>query len=204
MNRHLAVVLAQALTLATMAGCTIYPSAAPPRVMDLAAVSPMPQAERTRPLILRIETPYASDPLGSNRILAKPTPLEFRIYSEVRWRDTAPVVVRDHLVQRFRNARTFTSVITDTNPAEADWTLASELTAFHSEVRSGGVQVILELHAQLIDNKSREIQCAASFQAQEKAVGVTIERVVEAFGRAGETLSKELVTWAGECRRPKP
>lgn len=206
MNRRFAVVLAAVLapSLAALAGCSIYPSLEPPRVMDFAAEVQVPKSGRTHPLSLRVDTPYASDPLGSNRILAKPTPLEFQIYKEVRWRDTAPVVVRDHLVHSFRQAETFTSVITDTNPADADWTLVSELTAFHTETDSEGVQAMIELHGQLVDNRSRETLCASSFEVREEAADTTIERVVEAFGEAGATLSAQMVTWAGECHQPEP
>jgi len=202
-SRTFALVLVPSLIVATVAGCTVYPSLEPPRVMDFSAESPVPKATRTHAFSLRIDTPYASDPLGSNKILAKPTPLEFRIYDGVRWRDTAPVVVRDLLVTSFREAGAFNSVISDTNPADADWTLVSELTAFHTEINVGEVHATIELHGQLVDNRSRKTLCAASFVAREEADNNLIEPVVEAFSAAGKTLSVAVVNWAGDCHQPE-
>lgn len=204
MSRTFTVVLVQSLMLATLAGCTVYPSLEPPRVMDFSGEGTVAPAQQTRPISLRIDTPYASDPLGSNKILAKPTPLEFQVYPEVRWRDTAPVVVRDLLVTRFRDAKAFATVLSDTNPADADWTLVSELTAFHTEINAGEVHAMIELHGQLVDNKSRKTLCSASFVAREEAENGLIEPVVEAFSAAAQTLSVAVVDWAGECHQPEP
>ena len=204
MSRTFAIALVQSMILATMAGCTVYPSLEPPRAMDFSAQVPLPPAQQTRPLILRVDTPYASDPLGSNKILAKPSPLEFQIYEGVRWRDTAPVVVRDFLVKSFREAETFETVISDTNPADADWTLVSELTAFHTEIHTNGVTAMIELHSQLVDNKSRTTLCATSFHAVRGTEDGSIERVVQAFSRAGQALSAAVVDWAGQCHQPQP
>lgn len=202
MSRTFAAVLVPSLILATVAGCTVYPSLEAPRVMDFSAEGTVAPSEQMRAISLRVDTPYASDPLGSNKILAKPTPLEFQIYPEVRWRDTAPIVVRDLLLTSFRDAKAFASVISDTNPADADWTLVSELTAFHTEIDAGEVHAMIELHGQLVDNKSRKTLCAANFVAIEEADNGLIEPVVEAFSAAGQTLSVAVVEWAGQCHQP--
>ncbi|WP_148312708.1 ABC-type transport auxiliary lipoprotein family protein [Marinobacter similis] len=204
MSLRRVVFVANAVLLGTITGCTVYPTLEAPRVMDFAAPSSAIRADQTRPLSLRVDTPYASDPLGTNRILAKPTPLEFQIYPSVRWRDAAPVVMRDLLVETFRHSQGFSSVISDTNPANADWTLVSELTAFHTEYQTEDIQAVIELHGQLVDNQSRKTLCATSFKVQERSESEAIEQVVEAFSRAGQELSESVVRWAGECHQPKP
>ncbi len=204
MSLRRAAFTAKAVFLGMFAGCTVFPNPEPPRVMDFAAPSSEIRANQTRPLSLRVDTPYASDPLGTNRILAKPTPLEFQIYQAVRWRDTAPVIMRDLLVETLRDSQGFSSVISDTNPANADWTLVSELTAFHTEYQADDIQAVIELHGQLVDNQSRKTLCATSFKVQERSESVSIEQVVEAFSRAGQELSESVVRWAGECHQPKP
>jgi cholesterol transport system auxiliary component len=199
-----AAYVATTVFLGTITGCTVFPNLEPPRVMDFAAPSSDIRADQTRPLSLRVDTPYASDPLGTNRILAKPTPLEFQIYPAVRWRDTAPVVMRDLLVETLRESNVFSLVISDTNPANADWTLVSELTAFHTEYQAENIQAVIELHGQLVHNQSRKTLCASSFQVQERSESVAIEQVVEAFSRAGLELSESVVRWAGKCHQPNP
>ena len=204
MSLRRVVFVANAVFLGTITGCTVSPTLEAPRVMDFAAPFSDIRADQTRPLSLRVDTPYASDPLGTNRILAKPTPLEFEIYPAVRWRDTAPIIMRDLLAETLRDSQGFSSVISDTNPANADWTLVSELTAFHTEHKADDVEAVIELHGQLVDNQSRKTLCATSFKVQERSEGEAIEQVVEAFSRAGQELSESVVRWAGECHQPKP
>lgn len=204
MSLKRAVLVANAVFLGLITGCTVFPNLEAPRVMDFAAPSSEIRADGRRQLSLRVDTPYASAPLGTNRILAKPTPLEFQMYPAVRWRDTAPVVMRDLLVDTLRDSEGFGSVISDTNPASADWTLVSELTAFHTEYRTEHIEAVIELHGQLVDNKSRKTLCSTSFKVQDRSVSVAIEQVVEAFSRAGKELSESVVRWAGECHQPRP
>lgn len=191
--------LMMTVLLVTVAGCTVFPTPEPPRVMDFAVPDPTFEARKTRPYSFRVDTPYASDPLNSNRILAKPTPWEFQVYDQVRWRDTIPVIVRDLLVKTIRASHGFENVISDTNPADADWTLVSELSAFHTENDSETVTAVIELHGQVINNRSRITLCSDSFRIEQKVEGAEIEAVVEAFSRAGERLSKTITGWATGC-----
>ena len=204
MSLRRAALAANAMFLGTITGCTVFPNLEPPRVMDFAAPSSGIRADQSRAISLRVDTPYASDPLSTNRILAKPTPLEFQIYPAVRWRDTAPAIVRDLLVGTLRKSEGFSTVISDTNPADADWTLVSELTAFHTEYQEEDSNAVIELHGQLVDNQSRKTLCATSFKVQESLEGQAIEQVVKAFSQAGQKLSKSVVHWAGACHQPKP
>ncbi|MBW4933034.1 ABC-type transport auxiliary lipoprotein family protein [Marinobacter sp. F4206] len=199
MNRRLAVFTLTAGLLASLAGCTVFPNPEPPRVMDFSVPDPTFRARETRPYSFRVDTPYASDPLNGNRILAKPTPWEFQMYDGVRWRDTVPVIVRDLLLRTVRASRGFENVISDTNPADADWTLISELSAFHSENNGQTANVVIELHGQVVNNRSRATLCSDSFRIEQQSNGTSIESVVEAFSLAGERLSKTITQWATKC-----
>ncbi|WP_324123939.1 ABC-type transport auxiliary lipoprotein family protein [Marinobacter sp. F4218] len=185
--------------LTALVGCTVFPTPEPPRVMDFAVPDPTFRAPETRPYSFRVDTPYASDPLSSNRILAKPTPWEFQVYDGVRWRDTVPVIVRDLLVKTIRASGGFENVISDTNPADADWTLVIELSAFHTENNAETVTAVIELHGQVIDNRSRATLCSDSFRIEQPAEGSDIEAVVKAFSQAGERLSQTITEWAARC-----
>ncbi|MBW0146099.1 ABC-type transport auxiliary lipoprotein family protein [Marinobacter arenosus] len=188
-----------ASVLALLSGCTVFPTPEPPRVMDFSVPNPTFRAEETRPYSFRVDTPYASYPMSSNRILAKPTPWEFQVYDGVRWRDTVPVIVRDLLVKTIRASGGFENVISDTNPADADWTLVSELSAFHTENNPETVIAVIALHGQVINNRSRATLCSDSFRIEQPAEGPDIEAVVEAFSLAGERLSQTITEWAARC-----
>lgn len=188
--------------VAFAAGCTVFPNPEPPRVMDLAITEAVPVAEEPVQASLRVDTPYASEPFNGSLILAKPTPQEFRAYEGTRWRDTAPVVIRDTMVSSLRKSGAFTSVITDTNPAEAELTLVTELSAFHSEAPEAGTEVVIELHLQMIHNRSRDSLCARTIRIVEPAAGTSVDQVVEAFGSAGGDLAARVIEWATECDYP--
>ncbi|PPI85424.1 ABC transporter [Marinobacter maroccanus] len=190
------------LGAAVASGCTVFPNPEPPRVMDLALVQAVPAAEQPVQASLRVDTPYASEPFNGSLILAKPSAQEFRAYEGTRWRDTAPVVVRDTLVSSLRQSGAYTNVITDTNPAQAELTLVTELSAFHSETPESGAQVVIELHLQMIHNRSRASLCTRSVRVVEQASGTSVDQIVEAFGTAGGNLAARVIEWATTCDYP--
>lgn len=190
------------LGLVMVSGCTVFPNPEPPRVMDLALPATTHLAVQESSLSLRVDTPYASEPFNSTRILAKPAPWEFRAYDGVRWRDTVPVVVRDTLVEALRSSNAFASVISDTNPANAELTLISELTAFHAENPESAPQIVIALHMQLIHNRSRASVCQNNFRIVAPAAGTGIEQIVEGFSAAGGKLASSVIQWARACDLP--
>lgn len=192
------------LGMALGAGCTLFPNPVPPRVMDLAVTKAVPKAEQPVPVSLRVDTPYASEPFNGSLILAKPSPQEFRAYEGSRWRDIAPVVVRDRLVGALRYSGAYTNVITDTNPAQAELTLVTELSAFHSETLESGPEVVIELYLQMLHNRSRTSLCTRTVRVVEPAAGTSVDQIVEAFGIAGTHLAARVIEWATACDYPYP
>lgn len=189
--------------LVSLGGCTIFPSHEPSRVMDFSLQDLRYRADEARPHSLRIVTPSATEPFASSRILAKPNAWEFRIYEGVRWRDTAPIIVRDMLVQAIRASEGFRDVISDTSPAEADWSLITVLSAFQTERQpNNSVQVAIKLHARIFDGKSRNTVCTKGFTIDQPLAGTKIEQVIEGFNSAGTKLSESITRWAAECPLP--
>ncbi|MBZ2168193.1 ABC-type transport auxiliary lipoprotein family protein [Marinobacter sp. F4216] len=185
--------------LAFLHGCSVFPNPEARRVMDFSAATVDFRAAEKRPYSLRVDTPYASDPFNGSRILAKPTPWEFRIYEDVRWRDTIPVIVRDLLVQTLRSANAFESVVGETNPVDTDWTLISELSAFHTENGRPTPAIMIELHSQLVANRSREKLCTRTFSVVEISPAGDIEAIVQTFNQAGAAIAGEVADWAVHC-----
>ncbi|WP_157677795.1 ABC-type transport auxiliary lipoprotein family protein [Marinobacter sp. es.042] len=190
------------LGAAFASGCTVFPNPEPPRIMDLAVAQAVPEAERPIMASLRVDTPYASEPFNGSRILAKPTPHEFRAYEGTRWRDTGPVVVRDTLVSSLRKSNAYKNVITDTNSAQAELTLVTELSAFHAETPESGPQVVIELHLQVVHDRSRARLCTRTVRIVEPASGTSVDQIVEAFGTAGSKLAARVINWARWCDYP--
>ncbi|QFS87223.1 MULTISPECIES: ABC-type transport auxiliary lipoprotein family protein [unclassified Marinobacter] len=195
--RRLAVYISAA-TLTT--ACTVFPTPEPPRAMDLAPYASEPMRETPRPVSLRIDTPLASDPLDSARVLLKPSLYEFQALPAVRWRDSIPVVVRDYLIQSFRFNSGFDNVVTDTSPAFASHTLISELSAFHAENRQDqGVTVVMELHAEIMGNRTRRSLCSKSQRVEQRAESASVDALMEAFSESSRALAEATNRWAYAC-----
>ncbi|WP_309044415.1 ABC-type transport auxiliary lipoprotein family protein [Marinobacter sediminicola] len=183
----------------SMAACTVFPVPEAPRVMVFPTPHTLNGNTASRSESLRIDTPMASDPYNSSRILAKPLPWEFRVYGGVRWRDTVPILVRDMLAGAFRASASFQHVVMDPAPGSADLSLSTEINAFHAINQGDSARVTLSVYGQLVDNRSQAILCSNSFTVSTPAEDTSIEAVVLAFGNAGEQLANELIAWATNC-----
>jgi cholesterol transport system auxiliary component len=181
-------------------GCTIFPVPETPRVMDFAPTPlALGRAGEQQPYSLRVDTPAASEPINSTRVLAKPESTELRIYGGVRWRDTAPVIVRDAITAALRRSQGFERVITDVSPAEADLTLITELLAFQSQPGANHSEVVIRLYSEIMENRSRKTACSKIFEIKTSAASNRLEDVIIAFDSAGQRLMSELALWASGC-----
>jgi len=188
------------LCVLVMTGCTIFPVPETPRVMDFApAPLTLGRAGDQQPYSLRVDTPVASEPINSTRILAKPEATEFRIYGGVRWRDTAPVIMRDAMTAALRRSQGFERVITDVSPAEADLTMVTELLAFQSQSGANHSDVVIRLYGEIMENRSRRTACSQVFDIKTSATSNRLDDVIIAFDGAGQRLMNELALWANAC-----
>lgn len=182
-----------------LAACTVFPTPDAPRVMDLGSVDSVPRLETRHTRTLRVDTPLASEPVNGTRILTKPTPHEFQMYGSARWRDSAPVLIRDHLIDTLRRSHGFANVVTDTSAASTDLTLISELSAFQAETIEGKARVVIELHAEVLDNRSRKSLCVRNSRLAQPAASSNLDDVVEAFSNTAHQLGKETLLWVHQC-----
>ncbi|CAM3583190.1 ABC-type transport auxiliary lipoprotein family protein [Halomonas lysinitropha] len=202
--RHVMPLLAMLLSV-LFAGCTLLPEQEPIRLFTLPDPSLSASSEATRELTLRVDTPSAGSPLDGPRLLVMPSPGELQAYAGARWRDDAPLLLRDHLITAFRRDGRLAAVVDDASRARSDTTLASHLEAFHSRYREGVPEVVLGLEVQLLDEASREILASRRLEAVVTSDDASLDAVVAAFGRAADQITRELVDWTLErMDRPSP
>lgn len=187
------------LSALTISGCTVFPLPEPPRIMDLATDGDPTVLSKTHNASLRVETPLASAPFDGSRILIKPTPYEFQAIGEARWRDTAPVMIRDYVLSHVRTSQAFRNAIVDTSPASAELTLVSELTAFHVMHQNSELQVLIKLHTELVQNNQRESICVRNWSITEPVADSQHESIVQGFSNAAHRLGNDLTRWMAEC-----
>lgn len=182
-----------------LTGCTVFPEPNPPRLMDLPIPDIAAWDGATLGKVLRVDTPQATKPFDGSRILVKPAPMEFQAYGGVRWRDTAPVMVRELLIGALRQDGRFAGVVSETSPTGSELTLVSDLHGIHSEQSGDGQQVVVGLYAQLMDNRSRQTLCVRNFLVRTPADNGNLGTVVAAFGEGGATLVEQVRGWLDEC-----
>lgn len=187
-----------------LSGCTVFPVPEPPRFMELMPASRHLTFDRTLPVSLRVDTPMASDPLDSARILIKPSAYEYQAMAGARWRESIPVVVRDHLIDTLRASGGFANVMTDTSPATADLTLVSEINRFQAQKTQDGAEVTIAFHLELMENRSRQSLCVQDYHQQVPASGTELEPLMEAFSKAANTASTAITSWAHRCMESQP
>lgn len=191
--------LAVLLATASLAACTVFPLPEPPRMMDLAADGSPLKLPKAHDSAIRVETPLASSPFDSSQILVKPTPYEFQSVGQVRWRDTIPVMIRDNLIQHLRNSQGFRNVIVSTSPADARFTLVSELTAFHASAQRDDINIVIQLHAEVMSYQRREGFCAQNWTITEPVTTAQADNLVAGFSAAANRLNNELTNWLHDC-----
>src|SRR5690554_124755 len=187
------------LSAFAISGCQVFPLPEPPRIMDLAYDGGPADLSQTHNITLRVETPLASAPFDGAQILIKPTPYELQAIGKARWRDNAPVMIRDHIISHVRTSEAFRNVIVDTSPASAELTLVSELTAFHVRQQNREGHVLIQLHTELVHNIQRESVCVRNWRIKEPLDDSGHESIVQGFSNAANRLGHDLTRWVAGC-----
>ncbi|MDY7116919.1 ABC-type transport auxiliary lipoprotein family protein [Halomonas sp. SSL-5] len=191
-----------ALLLALLAGCTILPEREPQRLFELPAGESAPLQGRPLDATLRIDSLSASAPHAGNRLLVMPRANEFEAWGGVRWRDDAPRLLQERLLEAFRRAGRLGGVIDEASAARSDATLSGHLVAFHLRLEGDTRRAVVSLDAELIDESSRELLASRRFEATALADDATPEAAVMALGQASDEMIARLLAWTFEELRP--
>ncbi|MBS66925.1 MAG: hypothetical protein CMK98_00905 [Pseudomonas sp.] len=193
--------LALASLLGTLAACTLLPEAESIRVYLLpAAEAPASQQGERLQQALRIHTPHASRILAGSRIAVVPDGNQISSYQGARWSDAAPTLLRDRLIEQFRQSGPVAVSNEDSN-LFAELELFSELRAFQSEYIDGRPQVLVRLDAQLATAPGQRILASRRFEIRRPSASPQLESVVAAFGEASDELSRQLQRWTIEAAK---
>lgn len=178
---------------------TFYRLPAPTAAMSESSASRGPESDA----VLRIATPYGNRAIDSARILVVPEPERISAYKGARWTDTAPVLLRDAVIESFRASGKFRSIIADSGSLRADLELSSDLSQFHVVYRAGAPVVMISLDATLVETSSSRILASRRFDIEQPVDGKEVPEVVRAFGIAVEQLSRRLLTWTQDQARTR-
>jgi cholesterol transport system auxiliary component len=188
--------LAVPLLVALLSACSILPKAETPRVYTLpAAPGARPASAAPVAWALRIAAPNAPRALENSRIAVVPEANTITVYAGARWSDMVPKLFRDRLADGFRDSGRIPALSTDDNDLAADYELGGALGAFQTEYVDGKPEVVVRYDAVLADTRRHRIVGSRRFEVHEAVNGKEVPQVVEAFGRAMDTLTAETVGW---------
>ena len=182
--------------LSAASACSVLPESETLRIFLLPTTPTQQQAsEPTTQQALRINTPQASRILASQRIAVVPQGNEISAYGGARWSDTAPVLLRDRLIEAFQRDGRLPSVSNEDVNLYSDLSLHSDLRAFQSVYIDGKPVVIIKLDARLVNRNDQHTLANRRFEIRQPSTDRSVENVVEEFGLAADRLSAEIVDW---------
>ncbi|MBZ5487788.1 membrane integrity-associated transporter subunit PqiC [Halomonas aquamarina] len=205
--RHLAIVLTS-LALMLSAGCSILPENDPPTLYRLPALdeahaststaSSRMDATQSATKRLGVAAPEAGYLLSSSRIVVYPENTQVKVYEGARWHEDTPELLQARLIDGLQQSGLYAGVGSDHLPS--DLLLLSELRHFQSVYENGRPSAVIQLDVQLVEADSRASIGSQSFRTSSQAADVEIPAVVDAFGRASDTLVEQLTAWLSEQR----
>lgn len=188
--------LGVATLLVALGGCTVFPEREARRMFTLAEPVIEASSGTASELTLRVDTPAAPAPLDTSRIVVLRDEGELALYGNSRWRDHGPALVRDQLVEGFRQDGRLAAVVTEQSRARSDRSLIGELGRFQMVAPTDGRnRVQIRLDVQLVDDRSRQTLATRRFEVEEPADDQRVEAAVAAFGRASQALVEQVVEW---------
>lgn len=147
-------------------------------------------------------TPHTNQTLDSVRIAVIPEGNLITNYKGIRWSERAPVLLRDRLLDAFQTDGRLQTITSDTSTFNVDVELTSELAAFQSEYRNGKpeIRIILDMH--LVNSQSQQVVTSHRFDVRQSSKNSDTKSVVQAFGLACDSLSREVVDWTINSKQP--
>ncbi len=194
------------IAILALAACSVLPKAETPNIYLLPA-TPLPAATAAPTnLALRVAAPATPRTLEGTRVAVVPETNVITAYKGSRWSDSVPSLLRDRILDAFRDDGRIAKLSTDEDNLHADFELGGDLRAFQSEYRQGAPVVVIRYDARLVDARTEYILASRTFTVTQPAAGKEIPQVIVAFGQASDALSAQMVAWTIEqaASRPDP
>ena len=195
-----------AASLSLLSACSILPK---PEMVDVyrlpAAQAPI-AASQSAPVkwSLRLDKPMASGALNNQNIAVVPEGNLISNYKGARWSDTAPVLLRNRLLDAFLQDGRIQGLSTDDSNLQADYELGGELLAFQTRYNGKSPEVLIQYNARLVRSSDQRVVASRRFEARQPLSNPMVPGVVAGFGQATDTLMPQVVQWVmqqGQAQR---
>jgi len=182
-------------TALALTGCSFFSSKQP---MAIYALEPrLPAATGAAPVAWRLTVarPRANSQLSSPRILVMPAAGVIQIYPQAQWRDPAPALVGDLLLESFESSGRILGVDRANSGVDADYQLNTELRDFQLELQPGPPHAVVRIYARLLSTADNRIVAAQLFEIEVPAAGVAIDDTIAALNLAVNTQLPRITAW---------
>lgn len=185
-----------------LSACSLLPTSEQVQIYRLPTITSAHNQAETLNWSLRLMTPHTNQTLDSVRIAVIPEGNLITNYKGIRWSERAPVLLRDRLLDAFQTDGRIQTITSDTSTFNVDVELTSELSAFQSEYRNGKpeIRIILDMH--LVNSQSQQVIASHRFDVRQSSKNSDAKSVVQAFGLACDSLSRDVVDWTINSKRP--
>lgn len=181
--------------LALLGACSVLPKSEPQQIYRLPET---PLARDSAPPVhwsLRVDLPNAERMLDSARITVLPQGDTVTVYKGARWTDSSTTLLRNRLVDAFRDNGRIAAISTDDSSLQADYSLSGDLRSFQSVYENGQPVVVIRFDARLVRNNGLAIVATKRFDISQPVSGTAVPQVVTAFGQASDALAAQVVAW---------
>lgn len=195
-------IISSLLLACLLSACSLLPTSEQVQIYRLPTVTSAHNQAETLNWSLRLMTPHTNQTLDSVRIAVIPEGNLITNYKGIRWSERAPVLLRDRLLDAFQTDGRLQTITSDTSTFNVDVELTSELSAFQSEYRNGKpeIRIILDMH--LVNSQSQQVIASHRFDVRQSSKNSDAKSVVQAFGLACDSLSRGVVDWTINSKRP--
>jgi len=183
------------MSLLLVTGCSLTPASDPITTLTLKATPTINSQITPLNMSLRINKPNASGYLASARILVMTDKHQLSLYKGAQWNETTPLLIRNHLMDSFRQTNVISFISTDDKRIAASVELDSDLRAFQLEYQQGKPVILIKLVVRLIDANQKRIIANQTFTQSIDASSSELNSVVDAFAHAQNSLSQSVVVW---------
>lgn len=191
----LKAVLLTALLLT--AGCSILPERQP--ISTYEPVLTQPVAHPEWPKVnwsLLVARPAAGQQVDSERITVRPSPGYLQVYKDAAWSDNAPDLMQGFLLKSFQDAENILAVSRSGGGVRGQYQLLTDLRSFESIYTGPGQpQAVIELYVRLVRTADGHVVAARGFRESEPATAEDVGAVVDAFSRALNRMTDQVVGW---------
>jgi cholesterol transport system auxiliary component len=177
--------------------CSVLPARAPNRIYEPAHIGSPAKAEwPTVSWSLLVPAPKAGRQLDSDRITVRPSAGVIQVYQDASWIDSAPELVQASMLRHFEDSQKIPAASPPGGGVRGEYILLTELRAFESVyVQAGQPQVQVELFVRLVHSGDGKVVAARAFRETEDAGSEDLSAVVDAFSRALDRVSGDVVGW---------